>query len=149
MAETTVRKQRGPGRRFQPGQSGNPNGRPVGCRNATTLAVEALLEGEAEAITRRVVNAALDGDMTAIKLVMDRVAPARKSRPIQLDLPPVTDARGVALAQATVVASVASGEITPDEGMALSGLLEARRRGLETEELAARLQHLEEAMRRP
>ena len=144
-----MRQQRGSGRQFKPGQSGNPAGRPRGSRNATTLAVEALLEGEAEAITRRVVNAALDGDMAAIKLVLDRVAPARKSRPLQIDLPDVADARGVAQAQAAVVAAVAGGELTPDEGTALSGLLEGCRRGLETEELAARLQHLEEAMRRP
>ncbi len=142
-----MRKQRGPGRKFRPGQSGNPSGRPTGSRNATTLAVEALLDGEAEAITRRVVNAALDGDMVAIKLVMDRVAPARKSRAIQIDLPPASDACGLAQAQAAVVASVAGGEITPDEGMALSGLLEARRKALETEELAARLQRLEAIVR--
>jgi hypothetical protein len=86
--------------------------------------------------------------MSAIKLVMDRVAPARKSRLLRIDLPDVADARGVAQAQAAVVASVAEGEITPDEGMALSGLLEARRKALETEELAARLLRLEAAVNR-
>ena len=74
---------------------------------------------------------------------MDRVAPVRKSRPIQIDLPDVSDARGVAQAQATVVAAVAGGELSPDEGMALSGLLEARRKALETEELEARIRRLE------
>lgn len=145
MTETAAQKQRGRGRPFQPGQSGNPSGRPAGSRNATTLAVEALMEGQADAITQRVVNAALAGDMSAIKLVMDRVAPARKSRPIRIDLPAIGDARGVALAQATVVAAVAGGDVTPDEGMALSGLLEARRRALETEQLEVRLQRLEAA----
>jgi hypothetical protein len=143
MAEATVRKQRGPGRPFLPGQSGNPAGRPAGRRNATTLAVEALLDGEAEAITRRAIEAALTGDMAAVRLVLDRVAPIRKSRPLQIDLPDVADARGVAQAQAAVVASVAGGEIAPDEGMALSGLLEARRKALETEELEARVRRLE------
>lgn len=146
MAEGTASKQRGPGRPFQPGQSGNPGGRPVGSRNATTLAVEALLDGEAEAITRRAINAALAGDMTAIKLVLDRVAPARKSRPIYIDLPDVSDAHGVAQAQATVVAAVASGQIAPDEATALSGLLEARRRALETEELETRIRRLEQGL---
>lgn len=143
MAETAARKQRGPGRPFKPGVSGNPGGRPIGRRNTTTLAVEALLDGEAEAITRRAIEAALAGDMAAIRLVMDRVAPVRKSRPIQIDLPDVSDARGVAQAQATVVAAVAGGELSPDEGMALSGLLEARRKALETEELEARIRRLE------
>ena len=143
MAETTARKQRGPGRPFPVGQSGNPGGRPVGRRNVTTLAVEALLDGEAEAITRRAINAALAGDMTAIKLVLDRVAPARKSRLIAIDLPEVNDAAGIASAQAAVLAAVAGGEISTDEGMAVSSLLEGRRKALETEELEARVRRLE------
>ena len=145
MAENTERKQRGSGRQFKPGQSGNPAGRPTGSRNATTLAVEALLEGQAEAITQRVVNAALAGDMTAVKLVIDRIAPARKSRPIQIDLPDVGDAQGIAQAQATVVAATASGDLTIEEATGLSGLLEARRRALETQQLEMRLLRLEEA----
>ena len=35
--------------RFQPGQSGNPAGKPKGARNRTTLAVEALIDGAADA----------------------------------------------------------------------------------------------------
>lgn len=146
MAETAIRKQRGPGRPFQPGQSGNPAGRTRGSRNAATLAVEALLDGEAEAITRRAINSALAGDMAAIKLVLDRVAPPRKSRPIQIDLPDVADAHGVASAQAAVVVAVAGGEISPDEATALSGLLEARRKALETEELEFRIRRLEQGL---
>lgn len=143
MAEDTARKQRGSGKPFKPGQSGNPAGRPIGSRNATTLAVEALLEGQAEAVTQRVVNAALAGDMAAIKLVMDRIAPPRKSRPIQISLPSIGDAHGIAQAQATVVAAVAGGEITPEEATGLSGLLEGLRRALETGELEARIRRLE------
>jgi hypothetical protein len=143
VTENTATIQRGRGRPFQRGSSGNPSGRPRGSRNAATLAVEALLHGEAEAITRRAIEAALAGDIAAIRLIMDRVSPARKSRPVQIDLPDVSDARGVAVAQATVVAAVAGGEITPDEGMALSGLLEARRKAVETEELEKRIRLLE------
>jgi hypothetical protein len=47
-AENTAGKQRG--RPFQKGQSGNPDGRPNGSRNATTLALETLLDGQAQAI---------------------------------------------------------------------------------------------------
>ncbi|WP_395688569.1 DUF5681 domain-containing protein [Aestuariivirga sp.] len=143
MAEKTARKQRGSGRPFQRGWSGNPAGRPLGSRNRVTLAVEGLMQGRAEAITQRVVNAALEGDMAAVKLVIDRIAPARKSRPIQIDLPEVNDAAGIAQAQATVVAAVAGGEITPEEATGLSGLLEGLRRALETGELEARIRRLE------
>ncbi|WP_233999345.1 DUF5681 domain-containing protein, partial [Erythrobacter sp. HI0063] len=59
---TIGRKQDGT---FKPGQSGNPAGRPVGARHATTLAVEALLEGEHEKLTRTAIDKALEGDTTA------------------------------------------------------------------------------------
>jgi len=61
--EKTGRKQRG--RPFAPGTSGNPAGRPKGARNRATVAAEALLEGEAEALTRKAVELALAGDVTA------------------------------------------------------------------------------------
>ena len=65
-AEIAAAKQRG--RPFQRGQSGNPNGKPKGVRNRATLAAEALLDGEAEALTRKVVEMALAGDSTAMRL---------------------------------------------------------------------------------
>jgi hypothetical protein len=50
-AEQSARKQRG--RPFEPGQSGNPNGRPKGARNLVTRAVEALIDGQGEALGAR------------------------------------------------------------------------------------------------
>ena len=61
--ETTAGQQRRPG--FRLGQSGNPAGRPPGARNKTTLASEALLEGEGEALTRKAIELAKAGDLTA------------------------------------------------------------------------------------
>ena len=139
MAETTSPKQHG----FKPGQSGNPAGRPKGARHATTVAVEALLEGEAETITRKAIEAAKAGDMVAIRLVLDRICPPRKSRPIHIELPAISDAKGVAEAQQEVLRAACAGELLLDEAQVLAGLLEGRRRSLETEELEARLSELE------
>src|SRR5215212_11725484 len=69
--------------RFRPG---NP-GRPKGSRNRATLAVETLLEGEVEALTRKAVEMALAGDTTALRLCMDRIMPARKDRAVAFALP--------------------------------------------------------------
>jgi hypothetical protein len=56
---------------------------------------------------RAAVEAAKNGDMAAVRIVMDRVYPARKSRPIHIELPPVADAIGVSAAlDAVFVSSV-------------------------------------------
>ena len=133
---------------FKPGQSGNPSGRPKGARHATTLAIEVLLDGEAEGITRKAIEAAKAGDMIAIRLVLDRVCPPRKTRSIEIDLPPIADAAGVSQAQQEVLRALCNGELVLDEAQALNGLLEARRQFLETAELEARLTELESQMGR-
>ena len=69
--------------RFPKGQSGNPAGRPVGSRNAATELAQALLDGEADALIRKCVEMALDGDRTAMKLCLERLVP-RRSRAARL-----------------------------------------------------------------
>ena len=81
--ENTAGKQRG--KPFQKGQSGNPDGRPKGSRNATTLALETLLDGQATALTQKAIDLALIGDMAALRICMDRILPPRKDRPITFD----------------------------------------------------------------
>ena len=75
------------GARFRKGQSGNPSGRPRGARNKTTLAVEALLDGEAEVLTRKAIERAKDGDSVALRLCLERILPPRKDRPVSFALP--------------------------------------------------------------
>ena len=122
---------------FRPG---NP-GRPPGCRNKATLAALALLEGEAEALTRRCVEMALAGDATAMRLCLDRLLP--KGRPVRLDLPLRTLA-DLDRATDAISGALAEGSVTVDEVGALAGLVEARRRLLETTELERRLAALEQ-----
>lgn len=136
-------KQQKRGKPFQKGQSGNPSGRPLGARNQRTVALEELLDGEIEAITRRAIEAAKAGDIAAIRLVMDRVLPPARSRPILIDLPMVTDAASVSSAQSEILKAVALGDLRLDEAESLSGLLEARRKSLETVELEDRIKQLE------
>ena len=71
------------GRPFEKGNSG----RPKGARNKTTQAIEHLLEGQAEAITAKVIELALEGDLAALRLCLDRLYSVRNERTISLDLP--------------------------------------------------------------
>src|ERR1700740_803577 len=73
---------------FEKGRSGNPAGRPRGCRNRSTLAAQMLLQGEAEALTRKAVELALGGDPTALRLCIDRLIAPHRGRLVPFPPPP-------------------------------------------------------------
>jgi hypothetical protein len=142
----TTKQQSKPG--FKPGQSGNPKGRKVGSRNKVTLSMEAMLEGEAEALTRVAIEKALDGDMVALRLCFDRLYPPQKGRSIQLTLPPMKQASDVVSGYEHVLNAVSEGSITPDEASTISNVLEAKRKAIETSEIEDRIVLLEKARSR-
>ena len=138
-AQNTPRH-RGPGRPFQPG---NP-GRPKGTRRKTSVLAEKLLGEAAEDVVKAVLNAARGGDMAAAKIVMDRIAPLRRGRPVAFDLPEVEGAAVVVEAFAAITKAVAAGELTPEEGAAVAAVLEAQRKAIEMVDFEARLTALEQ-----
>ena len=123
---------------------GNP-GKPKGSRHKATMASLRLLDGEAVALTRKAIQAALEGDTVALRLCLERIAPVRKDAPVQFDLPAMNSAEDAAKAAASVLSAVSSGEVTPTEGAHVMGLIETYRRTLELSELEARLIALEKA----
>jgi hypothetical protein len=129
---------------WQPGQSGNPNGRPRNARNMVTRAVEALLEGEHEALTRKAIEKAKEGDNIALRLCLERIAPVRKDAPITFELPAIETASDTMAASASVLAAVAAGDVTPGEAGVVMALLTAHKAIVETCDLEARLTALEE-----
>ena len=126
---------------FGPGNSG----RPSGSRHKATMAALAMLDGEAEALTRQAVTMALGGDTTALRLCLERIAPPRRDAPVTFARPPMTTAADAAKGAAAVLVAVATGDLTPTEGGHVMGLIETYRRTLETTELEARLAALEGA----
>src|SRR5450759_5359597 len=84
--------------KFKKGTSGNPNGRPLGSRNRATLLAEQLLEGEAEQLTRQVINLAKKGNIHALRFCLERLIPVRKERSIEIDLQPVHSAQDIVAA---------------------------------------------------
>jgi Family of unknown function (DUF5681) len=128
---------------FEKGESGNPAGRPRGSRNRTALLMENLLGYEAEAIGRKAVEMAIKGDMAAIRLCMDRLAPARKDEPVAFELPALEKPADSVAAAATLVAAVAEGELTPSEAAQLAKVIEVYVRAIETKVFDERLTSLE------
>jgi hypothetical protein len=135
--------ERSPEGRFVKGQSGNPSGRAAGCRNQATLIAEALLDGDVEALTRKAVERALDGDAAALRLCFDRILAPRRARPVQLDMPPITAPGDIAAAMATVTAAVTGGVITPAEGAEIAKVVDTYVRAIEASDFDRRLKTLE------
>ncbi|MGA8583057.1 MAG: hypothetical protein WB715_04350 [Roseiarcus sp.] len=122
------------------GQSGR---KPKGVRNHATLMAEKLMQDDAEQVVRAVVEKAKQGDMTAARLIIERIAPVRKGRPITLDLPEAKTSADLAGAMASLVRAMATGEVTPDEAATIAGVFEIRRKTIESVDFEERLAALE------
>ena len=120
-------------------------GKTKGARHKATMAVETLLDGQVDQLTQKAVDAALGGDMTAMRLCLERICPPRKDRPVLVDLPKMEGAEGASKVMAGILEAVAEGDITPDEARGLSSIVEVYRKTLETTELEMRLHALEQA----
>ena len=120
--DNTGQKQRG--RPFEAGKSGNAAGRPRGARNKATLAMQALLDGEAEALTRKAVEMGLAGDMAALRLCLERLLPATRERTVCFTMPPIKKAGDALRAMDAITKAVADGELTLSEATELSKIIE-------------------------
>ena len=85
--------------------------------------------------------------MTAARLVLERIAPVRKGRPVYFDLPPVNTAGDIAAAMAALTTAMASGDLTPDEAATVASVLEMRRKTMADDAVLMRLIALEEKVR--
>ena len=133
------------GRPFVKGVAPNPAGRPVGARHKATVLAEKLMQDDATNIVNAVLTAARNGDMTAARIVIDRLVPVRKGAPVTFNLPAIKTAADVVSALGTVAQEMACGELTPDEATAVAGVLEIKRRAIETCDIEERLRKVEEA----
>jgi hypothetical protein len=128
---------------FVKGKSGNPAGRPAGARNKTTLMLEALFDGEAEAIGRMLATKAKKGDLTAARIILDRILPVRRNLPVSFKLPRLETPQDSVQAIAAIVSAVGDGELTPSDAISLSGLVDHFTNVLQTVQLETRLSALE------
>jgi len=110
--------------RFQPGQSGNPTGRPPGSLNKKTLALaEAFAEGAQEVVTD-VIARAKNGDEAAVRLCMDRMVPRKRDRTVAVELPVIKTSEDAELALTVVTDELAAGHLTISEASALVTLID-------------------------
>ena len=143
MTQERDKIRREQGGRFAKGHSANPAGCSKGSRHKATLIAEALLDGEAEKLTRKCVEMALSGDATAMRLCFDRLIAPRRERPISFTFPAIRRTSDMIDATAALAGAVASGELAPGEAAALSTLLANVGKAIELGEFEDRIARLE------
>jgi len=129
--------------RFQPGQSGNPSGRPRGALNRATVLAQELLSARVEGIAGKLIELAEGGDMRAIRVCMERLMPVIKHQPIAVELPPMEKAADSVEAVASIAAAVAAGELTATEAAELAKVIDVYVRALDGKGFDERLTKLE------
>ena len=131
---------------FKPGNKYG-KGRPEGSRNSVTLAAENLIAGEGEALTRKLIELALDGNVACLKTAIERLVPVRKSQPIDLvDMPRVDTIADASKLTAYVLEAMAQGKISPVEGDIISRSCERHLKALEVKDIEQRLSELEKQL---
>lgn len=128
---------------FKPGHSGNPEGKKSGTLNHSTRTAQILLDGQAEKLTEKCVELALNGDAKALRLAMERILPPRKTRTLTFDLPPLETPQDALNVSHLVFRAVAAGELTLDEAEHLKEMLAGWLKVYETVEIAQRMDRLE------
>ena len=131
---------------FKKGQSGNPAGKPKGAKDKRTELRE-LLKPHAAKLVQKVVDLALAGDVSALRICIDRIIPPVRENRLSIALPVVKDVAGCTAAQAAILQAVTKGELLPGEAEALSALIEHQRRGLESSDHEARMRAVEEKLK--
>lgn len=135
-AETAPRNTRG---QFGPG---NPGRRP-GSRNKATLAAQTLLDRGARKLAQTCLDRALAGDSVALKLALERILPAARERPLQIELPMPESAADVPATLQAIIRGAAEGTITASEAERLARCIETFARAHELAEFETRLKALE------
>lgn len=127
------------GRPFQPG---NP-GRPPGSKNRTTQLVEQLIAGEAEQLTRKMLELAKGGNVRCLEYCLDRILPKRSGRPLDFQLPTINSARDLIAAMAAITTAANNGDISAEDASYFIRFLEGCANIITTNDFAVRLEALE------
>ena len=129
--------------RFRKGKSGNPQGKPKGARHKASMMAEMLFEEEIQAVCHQVINQAKEGNLQAAKIILDRLLPPKKDRPINFKLPIIQNAADSLKAGRLICHAVGTGELTPFEAESLSKIVEIQAKNIELYDFGLRLEAIE------
>jgi|ETN07SMinimDraft_1059922.scaffolds.fasta_scaffold01215_5 hypothetical protein len=132
--------------KFKAGQSGNPAGKPKGTIHKVTQLRDALLD-DVPALLERTKQAALEGDMTAMKILLDRTVPTLKPGQATVYLPELDVDMPVHQKASIITDAVVTGDIPAESGLSLLKMAEALAKILETTQIREELDALKTMMK--
>ncbi len=143
---------RDPSGRFGKGNPGGPGGARKRSFVMREAAETAITPEHVQALMRRALRLGLEGDLGAMRLVLDRVCgrPADVStaaEPLDFALPSMKTAKECNAALEQVAAGLCDGRMNLDAARILVELITARIKGIETLEVEQRLLAIEQSLK--
>ena len=124
---------------FKPGQSGNPKGRVKG-KPLLVTELRTAIEAKSDEIFQAVINAAINGDMSAAKILIDKICPSLKPEAMPINL---VFQESLALQGNEIIKAIMGGILAPDIGSALIAALSNQAKIVEIDDLTKRIEALE------
>jgi len=126
--------------KFKPGKSGNPKGRPKGARDKRTE-LRSLLEPHSKELVEKVVELAIGGDTTALRLCLERLIPPFRSQEQSITLDNMNG--GLTAQGRQIILAMGNGELSPSDASSMLQALASQARLSEVDELERRISKLE------
>jgi hypothetical protein len=130
--------------RGRPFAQGNP-GRPFGAKNKMTQLMEQIAEGHAEALLQKAIELAQGGDVSCLKMMLDRLWIPRKGRPVDIEVSPIKTSEDLLPAITSIWTALCEGRITPDEASNLAIVADHSLQAIEIHDITKRIAALEDA----
>lgn len=131
--------------KYKKGESGNPAGKKPGTLNKRTRLAK-LLEAHAEKLIDKTVELALDGEVNALRLCIERLIPKATSQQVEIDIKDfdIENLDNLSAVGKQIITATTSGIISPDEARQMMGVLDAQRKLVEHVDMGKKLDELSE-----
>lgn len=120
-------------------------GRPVGSRNKVSINAMNMLKDEEQALSRKALDSALNGNTQMLQFCLSRILPPPpKDTPVKLTgMPVCNDIKSSVALSSFILKQMSSGALTPSQAHLVSAIVEKHLRCLELTDVGRRLEEIE------
>src|SRR5438128_2238702 len=108
-----------------------PKHKPTRPTNVTPAPAQELLQLESEHVMKALIKKALRGNVTALRLCVERLIPIPRERALGIKIPAAENAVQITIALEAVLQALGDGQLTASEAQKLAHILENQRKAIE------------------